>query len=160
MFSVKREERPDRLDPASESRMNNGHEEANGEYEFTRKISNSFAESIMASSPTKVLDNNEKLLIFMCVLLLQANGAMGDGCDSGEGEQMEEEHLDLIQGDNLAACHLSAGEKVMQQGEEHLEELSGHLGDNQALLQMEDELPQHPALLQCSSRKVKLSTEV
>ena len=85
---------------------------------------------------------------------------MGDGCDSGEGEQMEEEHLDLIQGDNLAACHLSAGEKVMQQGEEHLEELSGHLGDNQALLQMEDELPQHPALLQCSSRKVKMSTEV
>ena len=87
---------------------------------------------------------------------------MGDGCDSGEGEQMEEEHLDLIQGDNLAACHLSAGEKeqVMQQGGEHLEELSGHLGDNQALLQMEDELPQHPALLQCSSRKVKLSTVV
>ena len=83
---------------------------------------------------------------------------MGDGCDSGEGEQMEEEHLDLIQGDNLAACHLSAGEKeqVMQQGGEHLEELSGHLGDNQALLQMEDELPQHPALLQCSSRKVNL----
>ena len=38
----------------------NGHEEANGEYEFTRKISNSFAESIMASSPTKVPDNNEK----------------------------------------------------------------------------------------------------
>ena len=67
MFSVKREERPDRLDPASESRMNNGHEEANGEYEFTRKISNSFAESIMASSPTKVLDNNEKLLIFIYV---------------------------------------------------------------------------------------------
>ena len=65
---------------------------------------------------------------------------MGDGCDSGEGEQMEEEHLDLIRGDNLAACHLSAGEKeqVMQQGGEHLEELSGHLGDNQALLQMED----------------------
>jgi hypothetical protein len=128
---VKREERPARVDPATSSRMN-GHEQANGEYEFTRKISNSFAESIMASSPTK------------------ANGAMGDGCDSGEGEPMEEEHLDLIQGDNLAACHPS-GEK--DQGEEHLEELSGHLGDNQALLQMEDELPQHPALLQCSSRK-------
>ena len=85
---------------------------------------------------------------------------MGDGCDSGEGEQMDEEHLDLIQGDNLEACHLSGKEKeqVMQLGEEHLEEFSGHLGDNQALLQMEDELPQHPALLQCSSRKVKLST--
>ena len=100
---------------------------------------------------------------------------MGDGCDSGEGEQMEEEQVDLIQGDNLAeAVHLSAGEKQHGQ-EEHLEELSSHLGgnqtllqnlgdnqqallqnlgDNEALLQMEDELPQHPALLQCSSRKV------
>ena len=100
---------------------------------------------------------------------------MGDGCDSGEGEQMEEEQVDLMQGENLAAAaHLTAGGK--QQGqEEHLEELSAHLGDNQtllqnlggnqqaliqnlgdneALLQMEDELPQHPALLQCSSRKV------
>ena len=44
----------------------NGHEEANGEYEFTRKISNSFAESIMASSPTKVPDNNENhVFIYM-----------------------------------------------------------------------------------------------
>ena len=43
--------------------MNNGHEEANGEYEFTRKISNSFAESIMASSPTKVPDNNENNIL-------------------------------------------------------------------------------------------------
>ena len=110
---------------------------------------------------------------------------MGDGCDSGEGEQMEEEQVDLIQGDNLAAAvHLSAGEKqqVMQQGqEEHLEELSSHLegnqtllqnlgdnqqallqnlGDNEALLQMEDELPQHPALLQCSSRKVTLCQKI
>ena len=100
---------------------------------------------------------------------------MGDGCDSGEGEQMDEEHLDLIQGDNLEACHLSGKEKeqVMQLGEDHLDEFSGHLGDsplqrdnleelsghlggNTALLQMEDELPQHPALLQCSSRKVNL----
>ena len=82
---------------------------------------------------------------------------MGDGCDSGEGEQMEEEHLDLIQGNNLAACLLSGEkEQVMQQGQEHLEEFSGHLGDNQTLLQMEDELPQHPALLQCSSRKVNV----
>merc|ERR1719450_1637999 len=131
----------------------NGHEEPglNGEYEFTSKISNSFADSIMASSPTK------------------ANGAMGDGCDSGEGEQMDEEHLDLIQGDNLEACQFSGKERE-QQGDEHLEEFSGHLGDsplqrdnleelsghlggNTALLQMEDELPQHPALLQCSSRK-------
>ena len=59
MFSVKREERV----PAGRhlDRMN-GHEEAggvNGEYEFTSKISNSFADSIMASSPTKVLENNE-----------------------------------------------------------------------------------------------------
>ena len=53
MFSVKREEcGPARLDLAS--RRMNGHEEVGGEYEFTRKISNSFADSIMASSPTKV----------------------------------------------------------------------------------------------------------
>ena len=63
---------------------------------------------------------------------------------------MEEEHFDLIQGSNLAACLLS-GEKGP--GQQHLEELSGHLRDNQALLQMEDELPQHPALLPYSSRK-------
>ena len=59
---------------------------------------------------------------------------------------MEEEHFDLIQGSNLAACLLS-GEKGP--GQQHLEELSGHLRDNQALLQMEDD----PALLPYSSRK-------
>ena len=69
MFSVKREERPARVDPETGSRMN-GHQEANGEYEFTRKISNSFAESIMASSPTKVPDSNETPLIHIYVLLL------------------------------------------------------------------------------------------
>merc|ERR1712083_1122917 len=132
--SVKREEKPVRLDLAS--KMNGHDEEANGEYDFTRKISNSFAESIMASSPSK------------------ANGAMGDGCDSGEGEQMEEEQLDLMQGDPMVACHLiGEKEQMMRQGQEHLENLSAHLGDNQALLQMDEELPQHPALLQCSSRK-------
>merc|ERR1719150_2731811 len=41
----------------------------------------------------------------------------------------------------------------MRQGQEHLENLSAHLGNNQALLQMDEELPQHPALLQCTSRK-------
>ena len=60
---------------------------------------------------------------------------MGDGCDSGEGEQMEEEQVDLMHGENLAAAaHLTAGGKQQGQGE-HLEELSSHLGDNQTLLQ-------------------------
>ena len=68
IVSVKREEKPVRLDLAS--KMNGHDEEANGEYEFTRKISNSFAESIMASSPTKVPDNNEKPLVHIYVLLL------------------------------------------------------------------------------------------
>ena len=160
IVSVKREEKPVRLDLA---RKMNGHdEEANGEYDFTRKISNSFAESIMASSPSKVAHKNEnKPFHFNFVKPPhhhpQANGAMGDGCDSGEGEQMEEEQLDLMQGDPMEACHLiGEKEQMMRQGQEHLENLSAHLGDNQALLQMDEELPQHPALLQCSSRKVKL----
>ena len=54
MFAGQRKERPGRLDPVTM----NGAEEGNAEYEFTRKISNSFAESIMASSPTKVTTNN------------------------------------------------------------------------------------------------------
>ena len=91
----------------------------------------------------------------MYILILfhvQANGAMGDGCDSGEGEQMEEEQVDLLQG-SLQDCHL-LGEKQ----EEHLDDFSAHLaGNNQALLQMDEDLPQHPALLQCTSRKVVLS---
>ena len=113
IVSVKREEKPVRLDLA---RKMNGHdEEANGEYDFTRKISNSFAESIMASSPSKVAHKNEnKPFHFNFVKPPhhhpQANGAMGDGCDSGEGEQMEEEQLDLMQGVPMVACHL-IGEK-------------------------------------------------
>ena len=54
LFAGQRKERPGRLDPVTM----NGTEEGNTEYEFTRKISNSFAESIMASSPTKVKTNN------------------------------------------------------------------------------------------------------
>ena len=54
LFAGQRKERPGRLDPVTM----NGTEEGNAEYEFTRKISNSFAESIMASSPTKVTTNN------------------------------------------------------------------------------------------------------
>ena len=54
LFAGQRKERPGRLDPVTM----NGAEEGNAEYEFTRKISNSFAESIMASSPTKVTTNN------------------------------------------------------------------------------------------------------
>merc|ERR1712180_505631 len=52
----------------------NGHEEAaqasvtHTDYTFTQKVSNSFADSILATSPGK------------------PHGAMGDGCDSGEGE--------------------------------------------------------------------------
>ena len=46
----------------------NGHE-GSPLHAFPQKIPTSFAESILASSPTK------------------AHGAMGDGCDSGEGEQ-------------------------------------------------------------------------
>ena len=64
--------------------------------------------------------------------------------------EMEEEHFDLIPGSNLSACLLS-GEP--EQGWQHLKEFSDHLGDSRALLQLEDELPQRPALLQCSSRK-------
>ena len=40
------------------------HEEVGGEYEFTRKISNSFADSIMASSPTKVAMTTVKSCLF------------------------------------------------------------------------------------------------
>ena len=46
----------------------NGHE-GSPLSDFPQKIPTSFAESILASSPTK------------------AHGGMGDGCDSGEGEQ-------------------------------------------------------------------------
>jgi hypothetical protein len=67
----------------------NGHQEQEANYEFTRKLSNSFAESILASSPGK------------------AHGAMGDGCDSGEGEQ---EAADWPQHPALLHCSRKEGD--------------------------------------------------
>ena len=49
--------------------------------------------------------------------------------------EMEEEHFDLVQGSSLSPC-LLGGET--ERGWRRLEEFSAHLGDNRALLQMED----------------------
>ena len=49
--------------------------------------------------------------------------------------KMEEEHFDLVQGSSLSPC-LLGGET--ERGWRRLEEFSAHLGDNRALLQMED----------------------